>query len=60
MSEDGKQGPDQPLPGDEVAPGSAQSAEDRCRRCGGTGKRDGARCEDCAGSGRVTVLVGDA
>lgn len=47
-------------PGDEVPPGTPQSAENVCRRCKGTGKTNGAPCPDCRGSGKVTVLVGDA
>ncbi|WP_119155220.1 hypothetical protein [Caldimonas tepidiphila] len=47
-------------PGDEVPPGTPQSAEDVCGRCAGRGWLDAGVCPDCAGSGRVTVNVGDA
>jgi DnaJ-class molecular chaperone len=47
-------------PGDEVPPGTPQSGEAMCRKCGGSGRIDGAPCRDCAGTGRVTVLIGDA
>lgn len=47
-------------PGDEVPPGTPQSAEDVCARCAGSGWIDAGLCPDCKGSGRVTVNVGDA
>ncbi|HVL59218.1 MAG TPA: hypothetical protein VM491_22220 [Burkholderiaceae bacterium] len=48
-------------PGDEVPPGTPQSGEDVCPRCGGSGRlQAGASCEDCGGTGRVIRLVGDA
>jgi DnaJ-class molecular chaperone len=47
-------------PGDEARPGSPQSGEHVCRRCRGTGRLRDAPCPDCGGSGKVTVLVGDA
>ena len=46
--------------GDEVAPGTAQSGENVCRRCKGTGRIEDEPCPDCGGSGKVVVLVGDA
>jgi DnaJ-class molecular chaperone len=46
--------------GDEVAPATPQSAENTCRRCGGTGKLDERPCPDCNGTGKVITLVGDA
>lgn len=54
--------PQSPLknPGDEVPPGTPQSAERSCRLCGGTGQLDASKCENCGGTGRVVVLVGDA
>lgn len=51
---------DPKTPGDEVPPGTPQSAENTCRRCGGTGKLDERPCPDCNGTGTVTTLVGDA
>jgi DnaJ-class molecular chaperone len=47
-------------PGDETAPGTAQTAENTCRRCNGTGSVQGQPCPDCGGTGRVTEIVGDA
>jgi DnaJ-class molecular chaperone len=47
-------------PGDEVPPGTPQTGEDVCPRCGGSGKLDGGECPDCEGSGTVIVNVGDA
>jgi DnaJ-class molecular chaperone len=51
----------QARPGDEVPPGTPQSGEAICPRCGGAGKlADETPCEDCGGTGKVTQLVGDA
>lgn len=47
-------------PGDEVPPGTPQSAEGLCPRCDGSGRLDDAPCPDCNGTGQVTVLIGDA
>lgn len=47
-------------PGDEVAPGTAQSGENLCPHCRGTGRHGDEKCPECAGTGRVTTLVGDA
>ena len=48
-------------PGDEAAPGSAQTGENICERCNGRGKtNDQAACPDCGGTGLVIVTVGDA
>jgi DnaJ-class molecular chaperone len=47
-------------PGDEVPAGTPQSGENLCRRCKGTGRLQNEPCPDCGGSGKVTVLVGDA
>lgn len=54
--------PEQPDvdPADEVNPGTAQSGEHVCPRCQGVGRVDGAPCEACGGSGKITALVGDA
>jgi RecJ-like exonuclease len=46
--------------GDETPPGSPQSAEGVCPRCGGAGKYEGKQCPDCDGSGVVMVIVGDS
>lgn len=52
---------DRKNPGDEDVPGSAQTGTDICAACNGTGliEPEG-ECPECGGSGRVTVIVGDA
>jgi len=48
-------------PGDQAPPGSPQSGERPCPRCGGAGRQaSGARCEFCGGTGKVIELIGDA
>ncbi|AVS71632.1 hypothetical protein C8247_15190 [Paracidovorax avenae] len=47
-------------PGDEAAPGTPGTGENLCPACGGTGRRAGAPCTECAGTGRVTVGIGGA
>lgn len=47
-------------PGDEASPEAAQTAENICRACGGSGSVDGKTCPDCGGTGKVTETVGDA
>jgi DnaJ-class molecular chaperone len=47
-------------PGDEVPAGTAQSGETICRLCKGAGRVQDGPCPECGGSGKVTVLVGDA
>jgi DnaJ-class molecular chaperone len=46
--------------GDETEPGSKQSADGICPKCGGFGRLDGKSCSNCGGDGIVTVIVGDA
>lgn len=46
--------------GDEVPVGSPQSGEDTCPACAGIGKIGTQPCDQCGGSGIITVLVGDA
>jgi hypothetical protein len=60
MSSDSRQMPHDQKPGDEVAPGTQQSADNLCPRCGGSGSLAEAPCPDCQGTGQVTTLVGDA
>ena len=60
MNDSGKQAQQPKAPGDEVAPGTSQSAPDTCRGCGGSGRIASEVCTECGGSGQVTVLVGDA
>jgi DnaJ-class molecular chaperone len=47
-------------PGDEEPPGTPQTGEHFCRKCKGSGTFDGAPCQDCGGTGRVIVDIGDA
>lgn len=51
----------QPLrPGDEAPAGTPGTGENICRRCGGSGKADGASCPDCGGTGKITTGIGGA
>jgi RecJ-like exonuclease len=48
-------------PGDEAAPGTAQTGEAICPVCNGSGSKAGAeKCENCGGTGRIVQIVGDA
>ncbi|MEA2841075.1 MAG: hypothetical protein QOF41_2405 [Methylobacteriaceae bacterium] len=47
-------------PGDQVRPGTKQSAENGCPKCKGSGRLDEKACPDCGGTGKVTEIVGDA
>ena len=47
-------------PGDEASPSTPQTGEAICPECSGSGSREGKPCENCEGTGRVIVLVGDA
>ena len=48
-------------PGDEVPEGTPQSGEAICPQCAGSGRTaEGGRCENCAGTGKINQLVGDA
>lgn len=55
-----EQGPQTPTSsGDEAHPGTPGTGEQVCSRCGGAGVTDtGARCEQCQGTGKVTVGIG--
>jgi DnaJ-class molecular chaperone len=46
--------------GDEAEPGTPQTADGICPRCGGSGQAGNGPCPDCDGTGTVTVNVGDA
>jgi hypothetical protein len=52
--------PATPRPGDEVGPDAAQTAQNTCPQCGGTGRLGDKPCPGCEGTGLVTVTVGDA
>ena len=60
MNDSDNQAQQPKAPGDEVAPGTSQSAPNTCPRCEGTGRIESEACTECAGTGQVTVLVGDA
>jgi hypothetical protein len=45
-------------PGDEAASGTPGTGEQTCPVCGGSGLIDSQRCENCAGSGKVTQGIG--
>jgi hypothetical protein len=47
-----------PNPGDEAPPGAPGTGEDICPVCAGSGKLEGASCENCGGSGRVIEGIG--
>ena len=51
-------GPDDLAPGDVAAPDTPEAGEDLCPDCGGAGRRDGADCPTCQGTGRVIEGVG--
>jgi DnaJ-class molecular chaperone len=53
-------GQDPQHPADEVPPGTPQTAEGLCPRCGGSGTAGNSPCPDCDGTGTVNVNVGDA
>lgn len=43
---------------DRVPKETPHSAENLCRRCGGSGRIDGGKCPECDGTGHVTTPVG--
>jgi len=47
-------------PGDEAAPGTPGTGENRCPTCSGSGKKDGQKCEQCNGTGKVIEGIGGA
>ena len=57
MSGDSKQRERQ-RPGDEAPPGTPGTGEALCPDCGGTGRRNGAACGRCEGTGRVVEGIG--
>ena len=50
---------DEPMkPGDEAPPDEPAAGTNTCENCGGTGRRDGATCSECQGTGEVREAVG--
>jgi DnaJ-class molecular chaperone len=47
-------------PGDEAPPGTVGTGEDVCPKCHGSGKLEGAPCETCGGTGKITRAIGGA
>ncbi len=47
-------------PGDEAPPGTPDTGENLCPKCGGTGRIDGETCRNCGGTGRVIEGIGGA
>jgi DnaJ-class molecular chaperone len=45
---------------DQVSEDTPGAGEDVCRKCGGTGRSDGATCPDCDGTGKITTPIGGA
>jgi hypothetical protein len=45
-------------PGDEAPADENSAGENICPVCGGSGEKDGARCEHCEGTGRVIEPIG--
>ncbi len=51
---------ERPRPGDEAPAGTPGTGEDICPECNGRGKKDGKRCENCAGTGKIVRGIGGA
>ena len=47
------EGFEQMAPGDQAPPGTPGTGENVCPVCGGSGKRDGKPCANCAGTGII-------
>ena len=47
-------------PGDDAPAGTPGTGENVCPSCGGSGKKSGADCTECSGTGKVTVGIGGA
>ena len=50
--------PQEMAPGDELPPDNANAGLNVCAGCGGSGRVDGERCEECGGSGETVEAVG--
>jgi len=49
-----------PVPGDEAPPGTPGTGEDICPECNGSGRNNGKRCDNCAGTGKIIRGIGGA
>ena len=49
-----------PAPGDEAPPGIPGTGEDVCPECNGSGRKNGKRCDNCAGTGKIIRGIGGA
>jgi hypothetical protein len=49
-----------PAPGDDAPAGTPGTGEDICPECNGRGTKDGKRCANCEGSGRIVRGIGGA
>ena len=47
-------------PGDQAPPGTPGTGENVCPVCAGRGVVDGNSCNNCAGTGKITVGIGGA
>jgi len=47
-------------PGDQADSGTPGTGEALCPVCGGSGRVDGAECENCLGTGKVIEGIGGA
>lgn len=45
-------------PGDDATPGTPGTGEDICPKCKGTGKLNGADCDNCGGTGKIVEGIG--
>ena len=45
-------------PGDEAPADEPSAGENACPECGGSGRKDGAECRNCEGSGRIVEAIG--
>ena len=47
-------------PGDEAPPGTPGTGENLCPACNGSGTKEGQKCEQCDGTGKVIEGIGGA
>jgi RecJ-like exonuclease len=50
--------PEEQKPGDEAPADEPSSGENICPVCGGSGEKDGSRCDHCEGTGKVIEPIG--